>query len=168
MEVSGSFTEDEVRVRVSYAGSDEIRAVLVEDGLEHDGDSGVRVHRFVARAFLEGGAEEFRAPLDPSWRVERLAVVVWAVGAEGVEQSVTWRGADVRQVGRAVLVEHWTATWCAPCGPSDHALALFASQSGLPLDHVAHEGYARPLSFLVVAGLVVGAGAGVALVRRRV
>ena len=156
-----------VRGRASLPGA---TVVVVEDGVEHDGDSGVRVHRFVARARAVAGEDgAFEVALEPGWDARRLAVVAWVTGADGVAQSATWRAGQAgatAQRSHAPLVEHWTATWCAPCGPSDHALALLAAQSGLPLD--AGEGrYGGAVTPLLVAGLVVGALAGVAFVRGR-
>lgn len=145
--------------------------ILVEDGLEHDGDSGVRVHRFVARARLAPDADGgFEAPLEAAWDARRVGVVAWVAGPDGsVAQSATWlatQGGPTVQRAHAPLLEHWTATWCAPCGPSDHALALLAAQNGLPLA-VESRGYAGAPTPLLLAGLAVGALAGLALVRGR-
>lgn len=165
LEVTASGTAVVARVSLPNAS-----AVVVEDGLEHDGDSGVRVHRFVARAVMTRAEDgSLVASWNASWSRDRLAVVAWLDGADGVAQSATWRaGQDgpTVQVAHAALVEHWTATWCAPCAPSDHALALLAAQNGLPLAGTdgAYAGKPTPL---LLAGLALGGAAGVLFVRRR-
>lgn len=110
------------------------------------------------------------ARLDPSWNVERLGVVAIAQ-RDGETQSATWlvsADAPTVQTRKSVLVEHVTANWCDPCGPVDEALALLATQRGVagPLASVGAPSYLRAPEWPLLAGLVLGGGAALALLRR--
>lgn len=160
---------------VTGAATGQARAIagaLVEDGLEHEGASGVRVHRYVARATLEASAgtnATWSVPLDATWARERLSVVVWVLGENAtVLQSARWSPGqgDVVQQRKAVLVERVTATWCVPCGPSDEALALLAAQFGDAGEAPRAGGYFRAPGMAALAGLLLGGAAAVFLWRR--
>jgi hypothetical protein len=153
-----------------------IVVVLFEDGLVHEGGSGVRVHRFVARAgaTTHGPVEsplgfDTNILLDPAWERSKLGVVAMAVAKDGdVLQSAAWlatQAAPTQQREKAVLVEHATATWCEPCAPSDEALALLASQYGFPPPS-GSVAYAARSPWLALAGLAGGALLGALVVRR--
>ncbi|MEA3199295.1 MAG: hypothetical protein QOE90_723 [Thermoplasmata archaeon] len=167
-----------VRVNVTATealGATETRVVLVED------DAG---HRFAARNASAPLAANLSAGQSASFDVtlplgaadaQKVGVVVTvraldAVGprqAGEVVNAASWsvrQGAPTRQVEKAVLLEHVTATWCEPCGPSDQALALLAARTA-PQESGAR--YLQPPTPWTVAGLALGAGALLLLVRRR-
>lgn len=161
---------DAGRVWGRVTGNGTPRAFVVEDAIPFDADSGVTVHRFVARAELPVVDGVFNATLDPSWSTARIGVVAWLASPSGeVLQSASRMAGDastVRQVERSVLVEHATATWCQPCGPSDQALALLASQYGFPPPSGGPAEIVPRLSVPALAGLAAGALAGILLLRR--
>lgn len=151
-------------------------ATLVEDGVAHDGASGVRVHRHVARATLPAvpvagdGEARWNLTLDPAWDASRASIVV-ALRAEGGEalQSARWgvgQDAPTVQRAKAVLVERVTASWCVPCGPSDEALALLAARAA-PASAEGGLAYARAPTTLGLLGLTAGLGAAWWITRRR-
>lgn len=156
-------------------GSLTLSAVVVEDGVVHEGASGVRVHRFVARLSLEsveGANASWRVPMDAAWDAQNLAVVAFASAPSGeVLQSARWdvaTGETSVQRAKAVLVEHVTASWCVPCGPSDEALALIAAQfGGDALDASGGLAYARAPGAWTLVGGAAGLAAAALILRRR-
>lgn len=154
-----------------------LRVVLVEDGAPLTTPEGARTLRYVARVALPaenltyGTTVERSIPLAPEWQRARLGVVAVVETIEGETlQSATWISGqgEVRASSRMVLVEHVTATWCAPCEPADEAFALLASQVGLFDDAASGPAsYLRPPTTLLVVGALLGAAAGALLLRRR-
>lgn len=162
-------------------GALSISFVVFENGVGAPTADGTRAHPYVARTTVAGAALDLAngsatverdVALDAGWRAERLGVVaiVRAEDGEAVQSAAWLARSDARavQVSKAVLVERATATWCAPCGPSDEALALFASQYGVDsLPASGGSGYLRAPTPLMLLGLAAGLGAGAVLLRRR-
>lgn len=192
IEVAGERMGDALAIEASFApaaplenASLEARAVVFEDGVPDP--IAPRLHRFVVRHVEAPGPLDlarparlaWSVPLDPSWDPDRVgvAVIVAHAGPSGgryaegeVLQAASWRAGQAGptvQVGKAVLVEAATATWCDACRPAEESLALLASQFGASgLDAPVQE-YAVPPSALALGGLLVGGGLGVLLLRRR-
>ena len=161
-----------------------LRLVVFEDPVPDP--AGPRAHRFVVRHVATPEPLDLRKPgqlardlpLDPSWDPTRVGVaaIVEHAGEPGrhargeVLQAAAWRAGQegpTVQVGKAVLVEAVTATWCDACRPTEESLALLASQfAASPLDQGPASYEARP-GPLALGGLLAGAGVGVLLLRRR-
>lgn len=181
LEVSGGVAPGTMEVRVvatptrTVLGEVELALVVFEHGVEVAG----RAHPYVARFALEPaplslpGNATFDVRLDRAWNLDRLGVVVLVRNASGVLQSATWmpRQADAvtHQVAKAPLVEHVTASWCAPCAPADEAFLLLATQRGAagPLAGSAEASYLRAPTGWLWAGLAAGLIAAFLLVGRR-
>lgn len=160
----------------------DVALYLLEDFVP-DAATGAR-HRFLARADLgvetlalaqaTGISRSFR--LSPDWDASNLAVVAVARATEAdarreegeAMNAAIWRAGQhgpTVQERKAVLVEHASATWCAPCAPSDEALALLASSFGV--DTAREPSYARAPGALALAGACGGLAVAFALLRRR-
>lgn len=181
--IDGEVAPSSIEVRVftargpvleTSASAVELELVVFEQGVIVAG----RAHPYVARFALEPvtvavpGNATLDVRLDPSWSVDRIGVVAIARNASGVLQSATWmprQDLPTQQVAKAPLVEHVTASWCAPCTPADEAFLLLATQRGAagPLPGEGHPSYLRAPSMWLWAGLAAGAVAAILLVGRR-
>jgi thiol-disulfide isomerase/thioredoxin len=125
-----------------------VLVAVLEDFIHYQPDArisnGVTEHRFTVRALRDAGplagnhSVRFAAPA--SWDRANLIVAAWleapaAFGryAPGEAVQAAWARADgawVHQAGKAVLVEVYSATWCAPCLYGDLAAEELAVQYG--------------------------------------
>lgn len=127
---------------------------VVEDFIHYEPDprvsNGVTEHRFTVRALRDLGAvdlssgspvertEIFAVPSD--WARDHLLVAAWLESGAafgrfrpGEVLQAAWAKADgteVRQVGKAVLLEVYSATWCDPCLYGDMAAEKLAVDYG--------------------------------------
>jgi thiol-disulfide isomerase/thioredoxin len=154
--------------------------------------NGVVDHRFTVRAFQDAGEVDLASgqavdrtvamSLDPSWRVDRLLAAAWVQADEApgrfqpheVLQAThsTLDGTAVRQSGKGVLVEAYSATWCTPCLYGDLAIEQVAIRFGdaRPLAAAGGPLYfeAAPMPLLALGGaIVVGSVLALAPGRRR-
>lgn len=169
----------DARATRAVEGPHELRVVVAEDGIPYDAPNGVRTHRFVARHDLDArpfdlqpgsASARLAAPVPDGADPARLAVVAYVRGPDGaVLQSAMARpGERVEQTTKAVLVEHASATWCEPCAPADEAIHLLSTQFGAGASlSGATGGTLRAPGLWSVAGLALGLGGGILLMRRR-
>jgi hypothetical protein len=149
--------------------------------------NGVTDHRFTVRALLDAGPVPLAAwnrtlsiPLDGAWRHDQLTVAAWLQAGpvagrfepNEVLQAVSapLDGVERVQDGRGVLLEAYSATWCAPCLYGDLALERLAIQSGVaqPLAGTGTTYWQPPAQPVLVAGAALAAGAvGAVLARRK-
>lgn len=150
--------------------------------------NGVADHRFTVRALRDLGPVDLAAgaiqsvsaslslpplPIDPSRTQGRLAVAAW-LQADGVpgrflpHEIVQAVQADVdgprsEQLGKGVLVEVYSATWCTPCLVGDLAVEALAIQmaGAQPLKVPARSYFEAPSQPMAVL-LAVVAAAGLA------
>lgn len=141
-----------------------LRVTLYEDEVPFDGGNGVKVHRFTARAILHdaplrfapngtaNATASFAAP--EAWNLERLGVVAAIVTGDAsnpdheagqVVQAATYRfgqSGPTMQYTKGVLMEAWTAAWCAACVFGDGAVNELADAYGLPSSKVLNQQWA--------------------------
>lgn len=163
--VEGTLTDEQGEVSVRIVPISQIRSgtfvarvVVFEDDVQHLGENGVPVHRFVAREMLapETVTLEAGEPVafnrtfqvgtnheGKPWDTSKLGVVAYVqqVGDDGgqfepkqVLQSATYLFRQVgptSQVQKSVLIEEWTASWCPACVYGDGAVDLLARQFGI-------------------------------------
>lgn len=171
--LAGELAPGTLRVEASVSRPAEVTFVLFEHGVPLAGRPQPYVARFVAEPVnvsSDASPAVARIALDPAWAPDRIGVVAIARVDGEVAQSATWTtrlDAPVVQTGRAVLIEHVTASWCDPCQPADAGLALLATQRGVagPLD-AGDVRYFRAPEPIFYVGLSVGALAAIALLRR--
>ncbi len=131
-----------------------VRGALFEDLVPFEGGNGVVTHRFTVRAILApqpfagatgpAGDARFRweSDLPADVVTGRLGAVVFVVAGDStgsivageVLQSSTYRFAQTAatfQRDRSVLLEMWTATWCAACVFGDGAVDQLANEFGV-------------------------------------
>jgi thiol-disulfide isomerase/thioredoxin len=169
-----------------------LRLALVEDHVRYQPPpgltNGVTDHRFTVRAYADLGVLALGAPanashsfpLEATWARDRLSVAAWLQqdapsprfdAREVVQATQAPVGASVTQVGKGVLVEMLSATWCDPCLYGDKAVEDLAVQAGVaqPSSAAAASRYLHPVaadSLPAVAALVAGVAV-VALAWRR-
>ncbi|HUR68246.1 MAG TPA: hypothetical protein VM370_03300 [Candidatus Thermoplasmatota archaeon] len=170
LRLDGALTGDALHVSVAASGPATLSVVVFEHGVDLAG----RPRPYVARFAFEPTTERTLASevhLQRDWDPEKLGFVAIARNGSEVVQSATWTvagDAPVVQTQKSVLVEHVTASWCDACGPADEAIALLATQRGVAGPLAAGEvQYLRAPSWLLYAGLAMGALAAVAVLRRR-
>lgn len=161
--------------------------------------NGVTDHRFTVRAVRDlgplmdlgaGPGSDGMAPREaglvfdvpPSWQRPELYVSAWLQQGPGhglrfdpleVVQATTHRGSDpgvTRQDSKGVLLELYSATWCAPCLYGDTVVEELAEERGHPAYiNVAGGAGARyfqaPGSLLLAGGAALAGAALVALPR---
>lgn len=161
-----------------------VRVALVEDGIAFSGGNGVDAHDHVARhAFAPSIVGPLAAgePVELAWNVtrpdparaypdarwgEELDVVAFVQNEDAsatgwlegeVLQSATFRAGQAGptvQASKSVLVEMYTATWCASCLYGDAALAAIARDFTVASADAEATRYWRPAG---ATELVVGA-----------
>lgn len=148
--------------------------------------NGVFVHRFTVRSlapvpypsvrFAGDASQTFAADLrlDPLWNTHRSYVAVWLQSEnessprfernEVVQAARHWLDAagPTVQERKAVLVELYTATWCAACLFGDGALNELAKEHGLPSSRYTEPRW-RYLSEPAWVPLGLGLGGGLVL-----
>lgn len=167
-----------------------LRVGLFEDDIAFDGGNGVELHRFTVRAIPAPAPVAFdpkgnftvalNVTLDPTWDRTRLGFVAYVVH-EGT-QSPTFQDGEVLQsatylfdqVGptiqhsRGVLLEVYTATWCAACVYGDAAVDEMANAYGVVSSRILERDweYLRPWGVPALgAAIVVAAAVGFVLPR---
>lgn len=165
-----------------------LRAVLFEDDVTYDGGNGVVNHRFVVRdgprseptGPIDGSgvSGQFVFPVQESWEPGRLGIVAWVQNED--EDSLRFKDHEVLQVAqwsarqtgptvqanKAVLLELYSATWCAACPPGDAAADELANTLGLSSTLVTERSFAylRPgAAWILPAALAVGLVASAAI-----
>lgn len=158
-----------------------LRVVLFEDEVVYSGGNGIVNHRFVVRSIapatrldLADGSQSVVHEVGvPSFvDAERLGLVAFVQNTneasalfkpKEVVQSATWttrqEGPTV-QVARGVLLELYSATWCAACVYGDTAADTLADEFGIPGLRTSASGfeYLRPADPVRVgAALALGA-----------
>lgn len=150
-----------------------VHAAVVKDGAFAKS----RVERDLAVATLPSRSVDLATGSPRSIAWERNAsdggtgVAVWVElvddagthRAGEVVQAALWTGAPVHRITKGILIEHLTATWCEPCGPSDAAVALVV---GAPPSVAFTASYLVAPSAWTFAGAGIGIAAAVWLLRR--
>lgn len=168
-----------------------LRFMLFEDDVGFAGGNGIVNHRFVVRAISPGhhvdlSSGEFqlsgRLPLAPYIKQENLGVVAVVqnldedsavFGHKEVVQSASWtsrQDGPTNQVVRGVLLELYSATWCASCVYGDSAGDALADEFGLQSIHTAEKGFEylrRADPVRIGAAVILGIGVLVFLRPRR-
>lgn len=158
-----------------------LRIVLFEDEIPYDGGNGVKSHRFTVRQILKEtpitSAEtawdvEGAFMVEPDWDAARLGLVAAIVNGEPtanlepreVVQAASYRfdqqGPTI-QYSKGVLLEVYTASWCAACIYGDAAIDELANAYGLPSSRLLNQefAYLRPWDLTAVgAAAAVGFG----------
>ena len=161
------------------------RFVLYEDDVSFNGGNGIFNHRFVVRAMTSldaldfSGGEAIRATTtfltdglgDPA----RAGIVVYVQNTredsaffkfKEILQSATWRSGQTgptHQASKAVLLEMYSATWCAACVYGDAAADNLANQFGVVSARIDAGAFAylRPgPAWLMALGVVAAVAAG--------
>ncbi len=164
---------------------------VVEDAIHYQPpapvSNGVTDHRFTVRSLVDEGAvpltswdRTFTLALPGGWAREHLSVAAWLQAgpvagrfqpSEVVQVvSAPLDGVERLQSGKGVLLEGYSATWCAPCLYGDLALERLAIQSGAaqPLVPVGATYWKAPSQPVLILGLaVVAGGVGFVAARRR-
>ncbi|HEX9815789.1 MAG TPA: hypothetical protein VGB18_02305, partial [Candidatus Thermoplasmatota archaeon] len=170
-------------VGVLNEGSLMLRFVLFEDDVGFAGGNGIVNHRFVVRAVSPGhhidlSSGEFqltgRLPLAPYIKTENVGVVAVVQNLDEdsavfsnkeVLQSASWtsrQDGPTTQVVRGVLLELYSATWCAACVYGDSASDALADEFGLQSVHAAEKGFEylrRGDPIRIGAAVILGVGA---------
>ena len=160
-----------------------LRFVLFEDDVGFAGGNGIVNHRFVVRAMSPGhhvdlSSGEFRIagrlPLAPYIKTENVGVVAVVQNLDEdsavfankeVLQSASWtsrQDGPTNQVVRGVLLELYSATWCASCVYGDSASDALADEFGLQSIHTAEKGFEylrRGDPLRIGAAILIGVGA---------
>lgn len=168
-----------------------LRLVAYEDEVNFAGGNGITTHRFVVRAVipaqsvdLEQGEATYTAQVRiPSFvDSERLGVVAIVQNTDEdaavfepkeVVQSATWtidQSGPTRQEARGVLLELYSATWCAACVYGDTSADALADEFGIQGSRGAEQGfeYLRPVNpFAVGAAILIAVGGWFVIIRRR-
>lgn len=195
IELNGSVSADRGVARATFTPtanvtSDRVvlRLVVFEDHVHYDGGNGVTDHRFMVREVLPPMETRLRvgAPVvlerafnvSDEWDPTRLGVVAFAQNED--PNALPWRAKEVLQSAshafaqanatvqreRAVLLEMYTATWCASCIWGDGAMERIVETYGVDGHGVAGSewAYFRPPAWgrVALAG-AVAAALGVAL-----
>lgn len=160
-----------------------LRFMLFEDDVGFAGGNGIVNHRFVVRAISPGhhvdlSSGEFqlagRLPMAPYIKSENVGVVAVVQNLDEdsavfahreVLQSASWtsrQDGPTNQVVRGVLLELYSATWCASCVYGDSASDALADEFGLQSIHTAEKGFEylrRGDPIRVGAAIILGLGA---------
>lgn len=164
-----------------------LRWVLAEDDVWYRPppalSNGVFIHRFTVRALaprapaildLGDGDAVYngRVELDPAWDRSKLYLAVWIQNED--EASRRFAYSEVPQAAmhftndlnetvqdrKAVLMEMFTATWCAACLFGDSALHALATEHGFASTRYVESSWTyvrEPEVFPAAAGLLLGA-----------
>lgn len=158
-----------------------VRGVLFEDDVHYGGDAsnGIRNQRFVVRSQVKEievlspddlKVIKWNFTLDPGWNRERLGVVVYLQVEGGTPEGLLTN--EVLQAGtylfsqegrtiqrsKGVLLEFYTATWCAACVFGDLAIDEIANEFGIRSSTVGTSRfqYLQSPSLLVITLSVMG------------
>jgi thiol-disulfide isomerase/thioredoxin len=159
-----------------------LRFVLFEDDVGFSGGNGIVNHRFVVRALspmhpVNLGPGDFQVtgnlPLAPFVNRENVGVVAIVqntaedstlFGFKEVVQSASWtvrQSGATNQVSRGVLLELYSATWCASCVYGDSATDALADEFGLQSALVSQTGFeylrsVQPAGLVFAAAVAIG------------
>lgn len=162
------------------------RFVLFEDDVAYNGGNGILNHRFVVREFQLGEPVDFPTgrPVElqaeftvPRFvEVENVGVVLFVQNADEssrrfewkeVVQAATWtsrQAGPTIQASKGVLLELYSATWCAACVYGDSATDELANEFGVlsgrvlssPYEYLRPGPWWQVLTALAFGGIVVG------------
>lgn len=163
-----------------------LRIALFEDDVYLDGGNGVTNHRFVVRTptnstllppNFDRVAVQTAFPHNASWNPNRLGIVAYLQNEQDdsarlafheVLQAAVWRPAQegpTVQADKAVLLELYSATWCAACVFGDNAVDELANEFGLPSSTLSDRRFtylslptAANVALALVGGALIAAG----------